>query len=133
MIAQGTGGSLVAVTSVDGTTSSLYHASYGAAKAGVISMMKSFSEELGRYGIRANAVAPGNVGAGNDDQPEGEYNVNGINPLAAPRTLDIANALLFLSSDLAARITGQTIIVDGGASVRSAWPLKLDYLPRVIV
>jgi 3-oxoacyl-[acyl-carrier protein] reductase len=123
MIAQGSGGSLVALTSVDGIAAATYHAAYGAAKAGVISLVKTFADELGRYGIRTNAVAPGNVGSGNEDQPPNEYAVNGINPLAAPRAHDIANAALFLSSELAARITGQTLVVDGGATSRQLWGL----------
>ena len=123
MIAQRSGGSLVALTSVDGIAAATYHAAYGAAKAGVISLVKTFADELGRYGIRANAVAPGNVGSGNEDQPPNEYAVNGINPLAAPRAHDVANAALFLSSELAARITGQTLVVDGGATIRQLWGL----------
>jgi NAD(P)-dependent dehydrogenase (short-subunit alcohol dehydrogenase family) len=122
MIDQGTGGSLVALASVDGTSvAAAYHAPYGAAKAGLIHLAKTFAYELGRYGIRVNMVAPGNVGTGNDDQPEGIWAVDDINPLIAPRAIDIANAALFLSSALAARITGQTIIVDGGATIRQAW------------
>ncbi|OBH08169.1 SDR family NAD(P)-dependent oxidoreductase [Mycobacterium sp. E3247] len=130
MIAQGSGGSLVAIASVDGIASATYHAAYGAAKAGVISLVKTFADELGRYGIRANAVAPGNVGSGNEDQPPGEYAVNGINPLAAPRAHDVANAALFLSSELAARITGQTLVVDGGATIRQLWGLGESMIPN---
>lgn len=123
MASQGTGGSMVAITSVDGIAAAAYHAPYGAAKAGVISLAKSFAHELGAHGIRVNAVAPGNVGSGNEDQPEGEYATNGINPLAAPRNRDVADAVLFLSSSLAARITGHTIPVDGGATIRELWGL----------
>ncbi len=129
MVRQGTGGSMVALTSVDGTVAAAYHAPYGAAKAGVISLAKSFAYELGRHGIRVNTVAPGNVGTGNDDQPEGIWAVDDINPLIAPRAKDVANAVLFLSSDLAARITGQTIVVDGGATIRQAWKISADTLP----
>jgi NAD(P)-dependent dehydrogenase (short-subunit alcohol dehydrogenase family) len=129
MIAQRSGGSLVALTSVDGIAAATYHAAYGAAKAGVISLVKTFADELGRYGIRANAVAPGNVGSGNEDQPPNEYAVNGINPLAAPRAHDVANAALFLSSELAARITGQTLVVDGGATIRQLWDLPESMIP----
>jgi NAD(P)-dependent dehydrogenase (short-subunit alcohol dehydrogenase family) len=128
MAAQPTGGSMVAIASVDGVRAAAYHVAYGAAKAGVISLVKTFADELGRYGIRVNAVAPGNVGDGNEDQPAGEYAVNGINPLAAPRGRDIANAVLFLSSALAERITGQTIVVDGGATIRSLWGMTEDAL-----
>jgi NAD(P)-dependent dehydrogenase (short-subunit alcohol dehydrogenase family) len=130
MIRQGTGGSLAAIASVDGTVAAAYHAPYGAAKAGIISLVKTFADELGRYGIRVNAVAPGDVGSGNEDQPEGEYTVNGINPLAAPRARDIGKALLFLSSALAERITGQTLIVDGGATIRSQWGMTPDLIPQ---
>ncbi len=130
MVGQGTGGSMVALTSVDATVAAAYHAPYGAAKAGVISLVKSFAYELGRSGIRVNAVAPGNVGTGNDDQPEGAWGVDDINPLAAPRAKDIANAALFLSSDLAARVTGQTIIVDGGATIRQLWKITAENLDR---
>ena len=84
MVHQGTGGSMVALASVDGTVAAAYHAPYGAAKAGVISLAKSFAYELGRHGIRVNAVAPGNVGSGNDDQPEGIWAVDDTNPLIAP-------------------------------------------------
>jgi 3-oxoacyl-[acyl-carrier protein] reductase len=130
MIAQGTGGSLVALASVDGFVGSKYHATYGVAKAGVISLTKTFAEELGRYGIRVNAVAPGNVGTGNEDQPEGQYAVSPTNPLAAPRGSDIGNAALFLCSQLAARITGQTLVVDGGASIRSLWGMTPEVIPQ---
>jgi NAD(P)-dependent dehydrogenase (short-subunit alcohol dehydrogenase family) len=128
MIQQATGGSIVAIASVDGIAASAYHVAYGAAKAGVISLARTFADELGRHGIRVNAVAPGNVGTGNEDQPEGQWAVDNTNPLAAPRSRDIANAVLFLSSGLAARITGQTLIVDGGTTIRSLWGMT----PEVI-
>jgi NAD(P)-dependent dehydrogenase (short-subunit alcohol dehydrogenase family) len=128
MIDQGTGGSIVALASADGINAASMHAPYGAAKAGVISLAKSFAQELGRYGIRVNAVAPGNVGSGNEDWPEGQWAVNTINPLAPPRTRDIANAVLFLSSALAERMTGQTLVVDGGANIRELWGINEDNL-----
>jgi 3-oxoacyl-[acyl-carrier protein] reductase len=130
MIRQGTGGSIVALASVDGISAAAMHAPYGAAKAGVISLAKTFAQELGRYGIRVNAVAPGNVGAGNEDWPEGQYAVNSVNPLAPPRAHDIANAVLFLCSSLSERITGQTLIVDGGATTRELWGMTEDVLPQ---
>jgi NAD(P)-dependent dehydrogenase (short-subunit alcohol dehydrogenase family) len=125
---EGAGGSIVALASADGINAASMHAPYGAAKAGVISLAKSFAQELGRHGIRVNAVAPGNVGSGNEDWPEGQWAVNTINPLAPPRTRDIANAVLFLSSALAERITGQTLVVDGGANIRELWGINEDNL-----
>jgi 3-oxoacyl-[acyl-carrier protein] reductase len=130
MIRQRSGGSIVALASVDGIAAAAYHAPYGAAKAGVISLVKTYAHEFGRYGIRVNAVAPGNVGSGNEDQPEGVYATDSINPLAAPRAHDIANAALFLSSSLADRVTGQTLIVDGGATIRELWGFDEELLPQ---
>jgi NAD(P)-dependent dehydrogenase (short-subunit alcohol dehydrogenase family) len=130
MITQGSGGSMVALTSVDGMAAAAMHAPYGAAKAGVISLAKSFAQELGRYGIRVNTVAPGNVGTGNEDWPEGRWAVDSVNPLAPPRASDIGNAVLFLCSALAERITGQTLVVDGGATVRDLWGMTEEALPR---
>jgi NAD(P)-dependent dehydrogenase (short-subunit alcohol dehydrogenase family) len=130
MIRQGTGGAMVALASVDGISAAAMHAPYGAAKAGVISLAKTFAHELGRYGIRVNAVAPGNVGGGNEDWPEDQYAVDSLNPLAPPRAHDIANAVLFLCSTLSERITGQTLIVDGGATIRELWGLNEDVLPQ---
>jgi 3-oxoacyl-[acyl-carrier protein] reductase len=130
MAAQPTGGSMVAIASVDGIRAAAYHVAYGAAKAGVMSLVKTFADELGRHGVRVNAVAPGNVGGGNEDLPEHEYGKDPVNPLAPPRAHDIANAALFLSSDLAARITGQTLIVDGGTTIRALWGMTEDVVDQ---
>ena len=119
MVAQGTGGAMVSVASVDGMHSSKYHVAYGAAKGGLINMIRAFAEELGPYGIRANAVAPGGVGPGHEGPGESEWGGDPTAPLASPRTRDIAHAILFLASDLAERITGHTIPVDGGATIKS--------------
>jgi 3-oxoacyl-[acyl-carrier protein] reductase len=128
MIAQGTGGALVSVTSADGMQSAALHLPYGAAKAAVISVTKTFADELGKHGIRVNAVAPGNVGFGNWDAPDVPFGADPANPLAPPRGIDVANAVLFLSSSLAARITGQTLVVDGGALIKSRWNITEDML-----
>jgi NAD(P)-dependent dehydrogenase (short-subunit alcohol dehydrogenase family) len=128
MITQATGGSIVALASADGIAAAAFHAPYGAAKAGVISLAKSFAHEFGRHGIRVNVVAPGNVGSGNEDWPEGQWAVDGVNPLAPPRTHDIANAALFLCSSLSGRITGQTLVVDGGATIRELWGINESHV-----
>ena len=121
MIEQGTGGAITAITSVDGFAASRYHVAYGAAKAGVISLVKTYSDEFGQYGIRVNCVAPGNVGGGVWDKPDVPFGQDVVNSLAPPRPMDIANGVLFLSSSLAARVTGQTLVVDGGATTRAPW------------
>jgi 3-oxoacyl-[acyl-carrier protein] reductase len=121
LVEQGTGGSVTAISSVDGISSSRFHVAYGAAKAGVISLVRTYSDELGRYGIRVNCVAPGNVGGGVWDKPDVPFGQDIVNSLAPPRPMDIANGVLFLSSALSARVTGQTLVVDGGATTRSPW------------
>ena len=119
MAKQGTGGSMVAVASVDGLFSSRLHVAYGAAKAGLISMAKTFAEELGPYGIRVNCVAPGGVGTGNEGPGESEWGDDPLSPLAKPRTRDIANAIVFFASNLSERVTGLTLPVDGGATTKA--------------
>ena len=128
MVRQGTGGAVVGIASVDGIGASTFHAAYGAAKAGVISLVKSYSDEVGRFGIRVNAVAPGNVGGSAWDKPDVPWGEDPVNSLSPPRPQDIANAVLFLCSSLSARITGQTIVVDGGATNRSPWGVRHDQL-----
>jgi 3-oxoacyl-[acyl-carrier protein] reductase len=121
LISQGSGGSLVALCSVDGVSASPYHAAYGAAKAGVIHLIKTCADEWGRHGIRVNGVAPGAVGDGNDDEVDGAWAPDPVHPLAKPRNQDIANAVLFFASELAARVTGQTLLVDGGAQMKGTY------------
>jgi 3-oxoacyl-[acyl-carrier protein] reductase len=124
------GGSLMALTSVDGIGSSRFHAAYGAAKAGVMSLVKTFADEYGKDGVRVNSVAPGNVGGGNWDLPEVPFGEDVVNALAPPRGRDIADAVLFLASRLSAKITGQTLVVDGGALALSPWGMKEEHIGR---
>ena len=120
---------MVALASVDGIVAAGYHAPYGAAKAGVISLVKTFADELGRHGIRVNAVAPGNVGDGNENQPEGEYDVNGINPLAAPRARTSPTPSSSSHRLWPSVITGQTLAVDGGATIHALWGMTPEAIP----
>lgn len=120
MIAEGRPGSIVNFASISGLTSAPFHAAYGAAKAGVISLSKSMALEWGQYGIRVNAVAPGTVAtahtqsmkkldwAGSTPPPLGRYVVAD----------EVAGAALFLLSDLSSAITGQTLTTDAGVSAR---------------
>ncbi len=119
-------GALCAVASVSGLFSAVNHGAYGAAKAGLLSFVRTAAEEWWPHGIRVNAVVPGTVrtprieaawtsGALRKPAPGDEAR------MALPE--DIANAAVFLVSDLARRITGQTLIVDGGHTTR--FPFKL--------
>jgi 3-oxoacyl-[acyl-carrier protein] reductase len=120
------GGALVAVSSIAG---GVYgwddHAHYAAAKAGVLGLCRSLAVELAPRGIRVNAVVPGLI-----ESPQSLDPVNSLGPdgLAAAGagiphgrvgTVDeAARVIRFLTGDDAAYVTGQSIVVDGGLTVR---------------
>ncbi len=119
MIKQG-GGVILNATSVVGLDGNFGQTNYVATKAGVIGMTKVWARELGRYGIRVNAVAPGftateMVTAMPEKILDGMKARTPLGRLGEPR--DIANAYLFLASDEASFITGETLRVDGGIVV----------------
>lgn len=116
------GGVMTFVASVSGVTSAPKHAPYGAAKAGLMSWVRTLAVELGPKGIRANAVAPGFVWTpriskliGEDARKAQEPNVP-LRRVAIPA--DIASAILYLCSDLSSYVNGQTLIVDGGVEAK---------------
>lgn len=110
-------GSIVCITSIDGVRSAPYHGAYGAAKAGLIGLMKSMAAEWAPDGIRVNAVAPGviitpRIPLGN---PERERAMTQGVPMGKRGTTDdIGRAALFFLSSQSRYITGQTLAVDGG-------------------
>ena len=129
-LADGGGGVLAFVASISGLTSSPMHAAYGAAKAGLMSLVRSVAVELGPRGVRVNAVAPGGTLTPRMLEvlsPEERARVSQIVPtrrLSEPS--DIAGSLLFAVSDLAANVTGQVLVVDGGGHI--AYPYPVDQL-----
>jgi NAD(P)-dependent dehydrogenase (short-subunit alcohol dehydrogenase family) len=123
------GGSMAFVASVSGITSAPLHSAYGAAKAGLIALVKSGAVELGPSGIRVNAVATGMVWTprvsayvGEEGRERNAANTP-LRRVALPA--DIASALLFLMSDLAGYVSGQTLVVDGGVGVKFPYPMDL--------
>lgn len=119
MIRQG-GGVILNASSVVGLDGNFGQTNYVATKAGVIGMTKVWARELGRYGIRVNAVAPGFILTDMVRQMpekvlEGMRARIPLGRLGDPH--DIANAYLFLASDEAAYITGAVLRVDGGIVV----------------
>jgi NAD(P)-dependent dehydrogenase (short-subunit alcohol dehydrogenase family) len=126
MVAQGTGGSVVGIGSVSGIFGAANHAAYGAAKAGLIHLMRSLALEYGRHGVRFNTVSPGSIrtpGVEGMITPEQQARDEITTPLGRVGVPDdIAKAVLFFASDLAAFVTGQMLVVDGGATVRFPLP-----------
>ncbi|MEX5632675.1 SDR family NAD(P)-dependent oxidoreductase [Parafrankia sp. FMc2] len=122
MVADG-GGAMVFIASVSGLTSAPNHAAYGAAKAGLLSLVRTAAVELGPSNIRVNAIAPGAIQTPRilrAVQERGDVPLPpSIEPLGHPgQPRDIASAALFLCSDLSLHVTGHTLVVDGGASAR---------------
>ncbi|MBI4316103.1 MAG: glucose 1-dehydrogenase [Chloroflexi bacterium] len=119
MIKQG-GGVILNASSVVGLDGNFGQTNYVATKAAVIGMTKVWARELGRYNIRVNAVAPGftateMVASMPEKVLAGMRERTPLGRLGQPR--DIANAYLFLASDEAGFITGETLRVDGGIVV----------------
>lgn len=114
------GGVILNASSVVGLDGNFGQTNYVATKAGVIGMTKVWARELGRYGIRVNAVAPGfTLTEMVQQMPEkildGMRARTPLRRLGEPR--DIANAYLFLASDEASFISGEVLRVDGGIVV----------------
>lgn len=120
-------GAIVFVASVDGIRSAPDHAGYGAAKAGLVNLVKSAAIEWAPHGIRVNAVAPGAIVSpriplrSRDDELA---LMRRVPAQARGAAEDIAGAVAFFLSDLASYVTGQTLAVDGGLT--AVGPLEYD-------
>jgi 3-oxoacyl-[acyl-carrier protein] reductase len=117
MVEQGTGGAIINTSSVVGLYGNFGQGNYVASKAGVIGLTKTWARELGRKGIRVNAVAPGFIETEMvKTVPDKVLTMlSEKTPLARlGRPADIANAYVFLASDEANYITGTVLSVDGG-------------------
>jgi 3-oxoacyl-[acyl-carrier protein] reductase len=113
-------GRIIGVTSVVGVTGNPGQANYTATKAGLIGMIKSIAGEYARRGITANAIAPGFIATAmterlNDKQREAILARVPAGRLGAGA--DVAAAAVFLASDEAAYVTGQTLHVNGGMAM----------------
>ena len=121
MIAQGEGGAIVNITSIEAENPAPLHAHYNAAKGGVRMFTKSTANELGPHGIRVNAVAPGLVWKDGIEQewPDGVERWLKAAPLGRlGMPDDVADACLFLASPAARFITGASLLVDGGVMTK---------------
>ncbi|TFB67463.1 SDR family NAD(P)-dependent oxidoreductase [Cryobacterium sp. Hz9] len=120
------GGAMVAVSSIAGAVYGWEgHAHYAAAKAGVLGLIRSVAVELGPQGIRANAVIPGLI-----ETPQSLDPVNSLGPNGLARAgkdipwgrvgtpAEVASVIAFLTSSQAGYVTGQSLIVDGGLTVK---------------
>ena len=111
-------GSIINITSTAGIDSGEGRSLYNSTKAAMISQTKSLSKEIGRFNIRVNSVAPGltdtEMMRNNTKEDVIDKVVKNQSLQRIGKPIDIANATLFLASDLSEFITGQIIRVDGG-------------------
>lgn len=119
------GGAIVNLASIAGIRGGANITAYSASKGAVIALTRAFANELGPRGIRVNAIAPGIIDTPGVQEQMAPLKKGGLdidaaiaaNPLRIAGQPDhIARATLFLVSGLAAFITGQTVVVDGGAT-----------------
>lgn len=109
-------GSIINMSSVVGVHGNAGQSNYSASKAGMIGLAKSIAQELGPRGIRANAIAPGFILTEMTDTLSEEVKAGWASriPLRRGGTVeDVANACLFLGSDMSSYISGQVLQVDG--------------------
>jgi len=127
--AQGRAGSIVLMSSVTGHQAVPYLSAYGMTKAALEMLARNLVLELSPHGIRINCVAPGAVITPRNlrDDPSYEARWAQLIPIGtAIQPDDIANAVLFLASAESKRISGQTLVVDGGWTCVSPLPAP-DY------
>jgi glucose 1-dehydrogenase len=116
MIRQGNGGAILFTSSVTGHQAHKKLAAYSMTKAALEMLAKNLVIELSQYGITVNTIAPGaTLTERTLDDPDYESVWSRLTPMGRPATTaDIANAALFMVSDKAKHITGQSLIIDGG-------------------
>ena len=111
------GGSIINMTSVVGIKGNAGQANYAASKSGIIGFTKSVALEIGSRGIRCNAIAPGFIETEMTDKLDDKTIQlwrDAIPLKRGGRPEDVADACIFLASDMSSYITGQVLQVDGG-------------------
>jgi 3-oxoacyl-[acyl-carrier protein] reductase len=113
-------GRIIGISSVVGVTGNPGQANYAAAKAGMIGLSKALAAEVATRGITVNCVAPGFIASAMTEAltPQQKERIAGIIPMGRLGTPeDVATAVVFLASDQAQYVTGQTIHVNGGMAM----------------
>ena len=113
-------GNIISISSVVGQRGNFGQTNYAAAKAGIIGFTKSLAKEVGRFGVRVNAIAPGFIETKMVESVPEEVKIM-VKKLTAlgrfGKPEEVANLVYFLASDNASFITGAIINIDGGLSI----------------
>lgn len=132
MVKQGQGGRIIITSSVTGNQAVQYLSAYAMTKGGLQMLTRNLVLELSPYGITVNAVAPGPITNERNlaDDPEYERKWAQVVPLRrAGSPEDVVGVVLFLASDAASYVTGETVMVDGGWTCYSPTP-GLEFVER---
>ena len=124
LISRKSPGSVIHISSIEGSQPAPFHGHYAVTKAGMIMHARAAALEYGSHGIRVNSVSPGLIHRqGLEEQwPEGVARWKAAAPLTRLGTPeDVADACLFLASPLARWITGADLVVDGGVLAHPTW------------
>src|SRR5258706_2895856 len=122
MVKQGSGGAIIAVSSISALVGGALQTHYTPTKAGVLSLMQSCAVALGKHGIRCNAVLPGTIETDINrrdlaDPAKRDYMIARTPLGRLGRPEDVADPIVFLASDMARYVTGAALLVDGGMFV----------------
>lgn len=123
-LAQGTGGTIVSVGSITGIAGSPMQAAYGAAKAGLASLARSVAAEYSRDGIRMNLVTCGAIATPVAQAAQANAAPDWIPMGRSGSSNEVADATVFLASPLSSYITGQSLVIDGGATAVGPFPIR---------
>lgn len=124
-------GNIINISSIEGSATHRSHSAYAASKAGLEGLTRGVAVDLGDAGVRCNAIAPGWIDtelnqafiASQDNQSEFNRGLTKIHPLGRTgKPTEIAELALWLASDAASFITGQTFTIDGGRTVKLSLP-----------
>jgi 3-oxoacyl-[acyl-carrier protein] reductase len=121
---QGAGGTIVSIGSITGIAGSPRQAAYGAAKAGLASLARSVAAEYSREGIRMNVVTCGPIATPVAHAAQASAAPDWIPLARSGSTTEVADATVFLASPLSSYITGQSLVIDGGATAVGPFPIR---------
>lgn len=117
-------GAIINISSTSGLCANQFNAAYGVAKAGIISLTKTMAMDLAPYGIRVNAIAPGLIITPGSEETYGKpgSTIPEIPLQRGGNPEEIAAGVIYLASSAASFTAGETLVIDGGITVKNSMP-----------